>query len=353
MTNQLSRNLSNDFTIYAEPGDLTEGLFGQVFLHIFEILPWLAENNLHPTWAIRSHQYGVHPGYLVVPNLLDVVMELPCSSTTRISIADVRREHASNLGGDWHYAHQLWSSFFRFPQRIIDRAITFGPLGNALGLHYRGTDKNLDPIQTNPVTEEDFLALVDDFLSNHPEIDVLFIATDQDGFTRSAKARYGSTLTIVDTGKADFWRCLPIVADLRKGDHALLDCMLLSKCRYMLKCQSALSGFSKVLNPELFAYRIAASKLFFYGIPYFPDAYVDRYSSDDPHCRKILHRLFKDDWQNNSDSLKKFGGSFKFLPREEAARSIVPTQTDTHQLRNRLKIRSIIRNLMKLHSDRT
>lgn len=27
--------------IYTKPGDLTEGFFGQVFLHLFELLPWL------------------------------------------------------------------------------------------------------------------------------------------------------------------------------------------------------------------------------------------------------------------------------------------------------------------------
>jgi hypothetical protein len=107
-----------------------------------------------------------------------------------------------------------------------------------------------------------------------------------------------------------------------KGDHALLDCLLLSRCRYLLKCQSALSGFSKVLNPRLEAYRLSANKLpsWSWGNPYFPDAYLPKLTSKNPECQKILDDLFTDDWTLDRVAAKKFGGSFKYRLRKRYMR---------------------------------
>jgi len=348
MSNQTKMNFSNGLIIYTNPTDLTEGLFGQVFLHLFEIMPWLEANQLIPTWEIASHKYGREPDYLIIPGLLEPVREAGKTDGQRVSLADIRLEHAANLGGDWHYANRLWNSFFKFPQRVVERANSFGPLKNTLALHYRGTDKNLDPIHTNPVSQEDFLMIVDDFLSKHAGINSLFIATDQDGFTQAVKARYASTMTIIETGKVDFWRDVTQEANQRKGDHALMDCLLLSKCAYMLKCQSALSGFAKVLNPDQLAYRVAASKPFFYGIPYFPDAYVDRYRSDNQACRKILDRLFVGDWLDNPEAFRKYGSPFAFQPREEAARLMIPLEQPRQSgWREKMRINSVKRWLSR------
>jgi hypothetical protein len=330
---------SNAFTIYTEPGDLKEGLFGQVFLHIFEILPWLAENNLCPSWQIKSRKYGLPPTYLIIPGLLEAAHDSHCSEARKVALADIRAKHVCNLGGDWHYANHLWNSFFRLPQRVIDRANTLGPLDSALALHYRGTDKNLDLTQTNSVSQQDFLTLVDDFLSSRPEIKALFIATDEDGFTHAAKARYGRTMTIIDTGRAEFWSNVTGDANVRKGDHAILDCLLLSRCRYMLKCQSALSGFAKILNPEMLSYRVSASKLFSCDVPYFPDAYIERYTSNDSRCQKILDRLFRGDWRNNAASFERFGSSFKHLPRD------IPNRNGWQ---SKLRLNSLLRYLIRL-----
>ena len=341
------------FTITTKPDELTEGLFGQIFLYIFEKLPYLEQNQIHPSWNIRSLKYGVAPSYTVIPGVLDVAYDVarPKSMPER-SLANIRLEQSANLGSDWKYTHQLWGKYFKIPERVLARANGYGNLTGALGLHYRGTDKNLDLIHTNPVSQKDFFIIVDDFLVAHPEINKIFIATDQHDFLESAKAKY-CCYTIIETGKVDFWKEVSDTANLLKGDHALLDCVLLSRCQYLIKCQSALSGFAKVLNPNLIAFRVAASKPFFYGIPYFPDAYVQRYSSDNRRCRKLLHRLFKGDWQDNANTLSIFGNSFMFMPREEAARLMIPIQKPEQQnWHERYMINSIIRRLKKLVSNK-
>src|SRR5271170_6264424 len=69
------------FTITTQPEELTEGLFGQVFLHVFEILPYLDENRLHPKWNIRSLKYGIAPDHTIIPGLLDVNDLIPESAS--------------------------------------------------------------------------------------------------------------------------------------------------------------------------------------------------------------------------------------------------------------------------------
>jgi hypothetical protein len=214
----------------------------------------------------------------------------------------------------------LWRKYFRWPKRVIERADQFPSLKTALGIHYRGTDKNTDLCQTNPVSQEDFLRLVRDFVGTHPDIDTLFVATDEDSLLAKVVAEH-KTLKVFGSGKAVFWKdntLEDVMPQNRfaKGDHALLDCLLLSRCKYLIKCQSALSGFAKILNPQLEAYRVAASKAFFEGIPYFPDAYIPILTSQDLECQRILAKLQAGDWTQDLVAMKKYGGNFRFKKRK-------------------------------------
>ncbi len=60
-----------------------------------------------------------------------------------------------------------------------------------------------------------------------------------------------------------------------KGRCALIDSLILSHCNYILKCQSALSGWSKIWNPQLETYRVAAFKR-----DWFPDAFIPLYKTE-------------------------------------------------------------------------
>lgn len=303
--------IKKNLKITTAPEDLVEGLFGQVFLFIFEILPYLDERNIRPTWAIRSKLYGnPEDDFIVIPGLIEINDEIDQSEeeTSEISLDELRRRGAVALGNDWRYVSKLWAKFFRIPTRIIERANQFPILGEALGLHYRGTDKNMASVETNYVSESDFITLADDFIKTHPDIQIIFVSSDEDSFVDSFRAKYPQH-QIVNSGSVMHHKELNAQNNMGKGEHALLDCVLLSRCKYLLKCQSALSGFAKVLNPDIEAYRISANKLTFWSMdyPYFPDAYVSKYTSDDPECRKILKRLFTDDWTENTKVAKRFG----------------------------------------------
>jgi hypothetical protein len=80
-----------------------------------------------------------------------------------------------------------------------------------------------------------------------------------------------------------------------KTDRAMLDCVLLSRCGAVLLTSSALPSFTKILNPDLEIYRVAASK-FFAHIPYFPVAYIPIYQSSSSAISTLVDQLTAGDW---------------------------------------------------------
>lgn len=182
-------------------------------------------------------------------------------------------------------------------------------------MHYRG-GRTLQGGRTNPVSYDDFLTLVTEFADDHADIDTIFVASDETGIKELIKRNYRGE-RVIDTGKVTFWKETTHEKTCAKADHVVLDRLLLSRCRYLIKNESAVSGFAKVFNPELEACRIAASKLL-WDFPYFPDAYIRPLTSEDPECRAILGRTFEGDWTQNKDAWRKFGKAFVAMepPRE-------------------------------------
>jgi len=307
--------------ISTRPDQLREGLFGQVFLWVFEILPYLDRHGLFPAWAIRSPLYGNQNDPVVIPGLLEVNYETGADRYREVNLENLRQAQAVSLGHDWDYISTLWSKYFRWPERVRRRADEFPSLGRALGIHYRGTDKNRSLVETNYVSPDEFMELVGDFVETHPDIDTIYVASDENTFKAGIQAQH-PTLRIVNSGNVGHHKDPASEDPLGKGDHALLDCWLLSHCRYLVKCQSALSGFAKILNPRVEAYRVSASKLAHWsrGIPYFPDAYLPKLTSQKPQCRKILAGLLDGDWTEDPIARMKFGGTFQYKPRKRYAR---------------------------------
>jgi hypothetical protein len=301
-----------NWRVVTSPSALRHGLFGQIALFIFEVLPKLYQNQIYPDWKITSLVYGFEPDFTVVPGIFDLSYETKATQTKDIDLMDLRLHFVSVLGNQWDALHNLWNEYFSIPLRTVERANAFGDLSHAIGLHYRGTDKNSDLDATNPVAYDDFLTLIDDFINNHEDIDTIFVASDEYSIKQAIKANYRDK-RIIETGEVGAYASVERNT-YEKGDQAVLDCLLLSRCKYLIKNQSALSGFAKVFNPKIEAYRIAASKLFT-DIPYFPDAYIPSLRSDSPKCKAILKRLLSDDWTENKKAWQKFGKGFISMER--------------------------------------
>lgn len=303
--------------IVTERDQLQEGLFGQVLLWVFEILPYLKREGIRPAWQIRSPLYQTSNNAIVIPGLLDVAYDISADEYEDVNLEDIRRSHVACLGNDWRYLAALWSDYFQIPERIIQRAVRFPSLDRALGLHYRGTDKNRATDETNPVSRSDFLSLTRAFVREHPDIAALYVATDEYAVVQEIQEQHPD-LPIINSGKVTHHKHAAEQGGLGKGDHALIDCLLLSRCRYVVKCQSALSGFCKILNPDVEIYRIAANKLarWAHGVPYFPDAYLPVLPITEPHSRRVLSRLMEGDWTQDKIARRKYSASFGYRPRK-------------------------------------
>lgn len=285
--------------IHAPPGALKEGLFGGVFLYVFELLPYLRERNIQPDWDIASMLYGRAPAYTVIPGLLDLSYTPP-AQTRRVPVTWLRDRHCAVLGSDWPALHRLWCDYFTIPARYGERLAPLGDLSDALGVHYRGNDKITVAWDSNPVTHAEFFAIVLDFLNTRPQLRRLFVATDDKEFL--AHVHRHSPLPVVDLGGgAHHFADKSDEARWQEAELAITDCVALSRCGAVLNTSSALSAFAKVLNPGLDMYRCAASKMFA-DIPYFPIAYIPVHQATDPSVQATIDRMMRGDWRERAEA---------------------------------------------------
>lgn len=277
---------------------LKSGLFGQIFSWILEILPYLEKNNVKPEWRILSRNYGTPPAYNIFPDILSLNYkpEMHIGESKVIQIAQLKftKGHpVYNFHYDFSLANYLFNKYFQLSSEIIDTVDSFFSTytnKKIFGLHYRGYDKVFDKSETNPVTEELLLQTALDFLDKKGDVDIVFLASDVESFMEKAtKFLPIPTITfthprITNKSLRSFlgkYNRKPFHGHNKKyntqiGRGAIIDSLLLSRCRYLLKCQSALSGWSKVWNPDLEVYRISAFKH-----DWFTEAFIPLYKTED------------------------------------------------------------------------
>lgn len=296
--------------------DMRQGLFGQTFYYLLQILPYLDQQSIYPRWEIATEHYGSKPDSITVPGVLDLVYTPSSGPYRHISLEEVRRRHAHVLGNDWHSLHHLWTKYFRLPQRIVNAATGILPRGRVLGIHFRGTDKQTATWDSNPISPAEYLTLVRNFVAERGHFDAVFAATDEFGFVQQLEEALG--LPVLNMGEVGFHMAADhTMSGAKKADRAMLDCLLLSQCSCVLETSSALPSFAKLLNPSLEIYRCAASKLFgklYTKMPYFPVAHVPVIPLNDPVSSAILARTMKDDWTLAPETAP-FREQFTAVPR--------------------------------------
>lgn len=275
---------------------LTEGLFGQVFIWMLEILPYIESRGWKPTWRIRTRNYGQPPEFNIFPGVLRTTYD-PAPEAEVLSFEQLNFRHKHYFGQDFAGASRYWNSYFRFADDVAQRVDSFWRENfqgeTVLGIHYRGTDKNVDNYQTNPVSRYQFLAVVEDFLSAHPEVTAIFVATDDQRFLETLggfpRARHHQQRRA--EGNQPLWNDQRVTDKLAMAKNAIVDALTLSRCRYVLKCMSQLSAFSKVFNPEVVVHRVTACK----NSGWFPESSIPPYRSTDRNIRALLKKLQEGD----------------------------------------------------------
>lgn len=302
--------------ITCEPGELDQGLFGQTFYYLMQLLPYLHAHGIYPQWELRTKHYGDPPDYLTVPGVLDLAYAPPPGPYRRLTLHEMRRRHAHVIGNDWHGLKRLWDAYFRVPERVTTASHGLLPGGKILGVHYRGTDKQQNTWDSNPISKPQYLSLLREFLDTRPEFTSIFAATDEFAFVRELEQ--ATSLPVLSLGEVEFHMAAEhSTTRAEKADRAMLDCVLLSQCSCVLQTSSALPSFAKLLNPELEIYRTAASKLFgqlFTRMPYFPVAHIPVLPVTRPENLDILRATMAMDWIDQPET-RQYTESFTAVPR--------------------------------------
>jgi len=286
--------------IYSE-NELNQGLFGEVFSSIFQLLPVLENNEINASnlyWYIRSVNYGS-----IFPEVLDYVNDdknIEQSMNASMGFNELQKVLPQYiLGDDFSALSRLFFKYFKIPKQLdyVSSSLT---LQDYLGLHYRGTDKITNTDSNTPVTKEIFYTIVDSYI-NANNIKNIFIATDENDVFDYFVSKYTDInfKSARDFKGNLFWKNNenPSV----NAKMAMLDMLCLSKCKTVLKVSSALSAFAKVIKPSLNIYRINSYKFNpeTNNIPYFPDAYMPLLPTNEKYtkeCNDLLTEVQQDDW---------------------------------------------------------
>ncbi|MDO9207170.1 MAG: nodulation protein NodZ [Sulfuricurvum sp.] len=156
------------------------------------------------------------------------------------------------------YANQLlWnhltikSEIMNYVESFVDEH--FGKRAT-LGIHYRGTDKKSEAKQ---VPWEYAAATISNYLDANPQVDSLFVASDEESFIEWIKREFKDIGVIShnDTERSMDGKAIhtqSVTGDnYMKGKEALINSMLLSKCDALIRTSSFLSAWSSIFNPCL------------------------------------------------------------------------------------------------------
>jgi GT2 family glycosyltransferase len=140
-------------------------------------------------------------------------------------------------------------------QKVDDFAHAHFGDGNVIGLHIRGTDKGTASLPRHLmriVKAREYFKYIDDYMDTNGPAKI-FVATDQQQFLSQVRNRYGERVLSSDSKRATgVLNPFQIKGNgYRKGEDVLIDCLLLSRTNFLLKCTSAVGEFAFYFNPML------------------------------------------------------------------------------------------------------
>jgi hypothetical protein len=159
-------------------------------------------------------------------------------------------------------AHELITKYIKVLPHIqnqVDRFVTNHFKDHyVIGVHHRGTDKVTEmPLVPYEKTAK-ALATVIDHLSNEEKSHFkIYVATDDAHFVEYLSKAYPDQVIYNDFVRSDDSQPLHIGNDekyssiYQKGEEALVDCLLLSRCNYLIRPWSSLSIVADHFNPDM------------------------------------------------------------------------------------------------------
>ncbi|MEO7205464.1 MAG: hypothetical protein ABI145_01435 [Steroidobacteraceae bacterium] len=249
------------------------------------ILMYCRENALYPDIGAKDGTYGEETGTVDwFGELFESIQKPPPSIADRLAQRTTIRTSVIKDEGELGFrskydarlslaeASELFNGRYRPSAEICAEvdAITrkVGISHTTLAVHYRGTDKVHEAglVRWSQVCER-----VSAVADNSPRLTEIFLATDEVAFGEYFK-NWPFKLPVI-AAPAEY---LPVGSrpvhfsghpGLAIGREALVTCLLLARCGFLLKTASYLSGWAKIFNPELPVLLLAPQ----IGAGFFPD----------------------------------------------------------------------------------
>ena len=122
-----------------------------------------------------------------------------------------------------------------------------------IGVHYRGTDKRYEAPR---VPYERVVQEISNYMDTHSELRPfkIFVATDEQAFLDYMIAQFPEQVVFLEDcirsldNKAVHYNCNQ---NYKKGEDAVFDCLLLSRCHVLIRTSSNLSWASMCFNPDI------------------------------------------------------------------------------------------------------
>ena len=159
-------------------------------------------------------------------------------------------------------ANRLIRQYIRVKPHVLSKVDAFYQTYFAgqrvLGVQIRGTDKgtaNSHPKLMRIIKPAQYFPFIDRYTKQHGPCKI-FVATDQAQFLNEMRDRYGDRIislpaTRSHSSLATFNVNYTATGNYAKGEEVLIDCLLLSRCDYLLKCTSAVGEFAIYFNPAI------------------------------------------------------------------------------------------------------
>lgn len=128
---------------------------------------------------------------------------------------------------------------------------------HTLGLQLRGSDKfdfGVGPNLSRQIPPEEYHPHIDRYLAEHPDCSRIFVATDQRQWLRQLQADYPEhVISYAEKSLSDGTENRFHAAEEKaaRGAEVIIDMLLLTRCRHLIKCHAAVGEMALVMNPDL------------------------------------------------------------------------------------------------------
>jgi hypothetical protein len=305
-----SNNLNSN-NIRLQPNYTCNKGFFNSLTNIIHCIPYIDKNyNEKVNIKYYSHNYGNYPnfevfGELILLNYIPTITnriseELYCLDKLSEKIYGNKYDdndinEYSSFKHNFKLAQYYFNKFFIFNKNILKKVSKFTEsFSNTLGIHFK-----LDRI--SEFSSEDFIKIIKDEI-NINNYDKIFVASDKINFIEELKKYINIPIIFYDEIKiyksirkerleiitkliekiheADFNEKIILENELKNEaqlnikilENMIVNCLILSKCKKVIKTNSQFSAYAKVFNPELEIYivnRISKN--------IWPDAYIPLY----------------------------------------------------------------------------